>query len=84
VYASTATRQGEIAVRTALGASRGRIVAQLFVEALVLSTVAGAAGLGLARFGLAQAHLIMQLEGARPPTGSTSASQRRRLSMWSA
>ena len=84
VYARTATRQGEIAVRTALGASRGRIVAQLFVEALMLSTVAGAAGLGLARFGLAQAHLIMQLEGARPPTGSTSASQRRRLSMWSA
>ena len=34
VYARTATRQGEIAVRAALGASRGRIVGQLFVEAL--------------------------------------------------
>ena len=37
VYARTATRQGEIAVRSALGASRRRIVAQLFVEALVLA-----------------------------------------------
>ena len=37
VYARTATRQGEIAVRGALGASRRRIVAQLFVEALMLA-----------------------------------------------
>jgi predicted permease len=47
VYARTATRMGEIAVRTALGASRGRIVSQLFVEALVLSGSAAAIGLGL-------------------------------------
>src|SRR5690606_2226109 len=37
VYARTATRIGEIAVRSALGASRRRIVAQLFVEAFVVS-----------------------------------------------
>jgi len=36
VYARTVTRTGEIAVRTALGATRGRIVAQLFAEAFVL------------------------------------------------
>lgn len=45
VFARTVTREGEISVRTALGASRARIVGQLFVEALVLTTVA--AGLGL-------------------------------------
>lgn len=48
VYARTATRQGEIVVRNALGASRRRIVAQLFAEALVLSAAAAAAGLGIA------------------------------------
>ena len=45
VYARTATREGEIAVRSALGASRARIIAQLFVEALVLALVAAAVGL---------------------------------------
>jgi putative ABC transport system permease protein len=47
VYARTATRQGEIAVRGALGASRRRIVAQLFVEALMLAGVSAAIGIGL-------------------------------------
>lgn len=45
VYARTATRLGEIAVRTALGATRGRVVTQLFVEALVLSMTAATLGL---------------------------------------
>ena len=45
IYARTATREGEIAVRSALGASRGRIISQLFVEALVLASVAAAVGL---------------------------------------
>jgi predicted permease len=48
VYARTASRAGEIAVRTALGASRQRIVAQLFVEALALSGVAAIVGLLMA------------------------------------
>jgi putative ABC transport system permease protein len=47
VYARTATRTGEIAVRTALGASRVRVVWQLFVEALVPALTATAIGLGL-------------------------------------
>ena len=45
VYARTVTRQEEFAARYALGASRGRIVAQLFIEVLVLA--AGAAGAAL-------------------------------------
>jgi putative ABC transport system permease protein len=45
VYARTATREGEIALRSALGASRGRIIGQLFVETLVLTSVAAACGL---------------------------------------
>ena len=47
VYARTATRHGEIAVRSALGASRSRIVAQLVGEALVLAGVGAAVGIAL-------------------------------------
>jgi predicted permease len=47
VYARTATRHNEIVVRTALGASRTRIVTQLFVEALVLAAVSAVAGLAI-------------------------------------
>ena len=52
VFARAATREGEMSVRTALGASRGRIVAQLFAEALVLTSIAAVLGLVVARFGL--------------------------------
>ncbi|HYW30476.1 MAG TPA: ABC transporter permease, partial [Gemmatimonas sp.] len=45
VFARTAGRMGEIAVRTALGASRARIVTQLFAEALVLSSISAVVGL---------------------------------------
>lgn len=68
VYARTVTRTGEIAVRTALGARRARIVAQLFAEALVLSVLSAAAGLGMA--GVALNMLDEYLEnasGGRPP-----------------
>jgi putative ABC transport system permease protein len=44
-YARTATRAGEIALRSALGATRARIIGQLFVEALVLASIAAAVGL---------------------------------------
>lgn len=52
VYSRTAVRQCEISIRTALGASRARIVAQLFVESLVLSVLAAAAGVGIASLAL--------------------------------
>jgi putative ABC transport system permease protein len=47
MFARTATRENEIAMRFALGASRRRILAQFFVEALVIGSVAGVAGLVL-------------------------------------
>jgi predicted permease len=67
VYARTATRQGEIAVRTALGASRRRIVAQLFVEALVLAGLAAVAGLAIVSVALTQVDAALRpLAGELP------------------
>lgn len=66
VYARTATRHAEIAVRSALGASRGRVVAQLFAEALVLSAVAGVVGLVLAGWALGRFALVVQQAGFIP------------------
>jgi predicted permease len=45
IVAQTSTRASEFAVRTALGASRGRILTQVFVEFMVLAVVAAGAGL---------------------------------------
>jgi predicted permease len=59
IYARTATRMEEIAVRSALGASRGRIVGQLFAESLVLSGVAATIGLLAVKLGLDWARSIL-------------------------
>ncbi|HEX6938709.1 MAG TPA: ABC transporter permease [Longimicrobiales bacterium] len=52
LFARAAAREGEIVVRSALGASRGRIIGQLFVEALVLAAGAAVVGLLGARSGM--------------------------------
>ena len=52
VFARTATRGWEITVRNALGASRSRIILQLFVEAFVLAGVAAVVGLVLAKIAM--------------------------------
>jgi len=52
MFARAATRERELLVRNALGAGRGRIVLQLFAEALVLGALALALGLAAAGFAL--------------------------------
>jgi putative ABC transport system permease protein len=49
MFARAATRESELIVRTALGASRGRLVGQFFAEALALSAIAAVIGLVLAQ-----------------------------------
>jgi putative ABC transport system permease protein len=70
IYARTVTRQEEFAARFALGASRGRIVVQLCVEVLVLSSAAGALALAMTRPILTQIGEIIgrfpELSGSLP------------------
>jgi putative ABC transport system permease protein len=52
LLARTSTRGKEIAIRTALGASRARVVGQLLAEALVLAAMGTLLGLVVAKVGL--------------------------------
>jgi predicted permease len=59
MLARATARRHEMSIRLALGASRGRLACQMFVESLLLAIAGGAAGLALAKSGAAL--LIRQL-----------------------
>ena len=64
MVARTAGRETEIAVRTAMGAGRGRIVRQLVTESLVVAMAGGALGFA---FGIAGTTLLVQAAPAEIP-----------------
>lgn len=66
VSARTTTRSWEFTVRSALGASRGAVVKQLFAEALVLTVLATVVGLGIARAALGFGVERLALSGVVP------------------
>src|SRR5579871_988262 len=65
LLARWASRQREIALRIAIGASRLRLLRQMLTENLLLAVAGGALGLGLARWSLHAVNTLLPLEITR-------------------
>jgi putative ABC transport system permease protein len=65
LFARATTRQKEISIRAALGATRWRVVRQLMTESLLLSGLAGLAGLFLATWAIDLIKVSLPPEVAR-------------------
>ena len=59
VLARTSARSGELAVRTALGATRARLVGQVFVEVLIIGVIAAVIGLTTSQAALAWVRMTL-------------------------
>jgi len=64
MLARAAARERELAIRSALGAERGRLVRQLFTETLVLAVLGGALGLVIAQVG---GRVLVQMASGQLP-----------------
>lgn len=66
MFARAAAREVEIGVRNALGATRGRIIAQLFAEAVALAGLSVIVGLAAARFAIGSMLRTREADLGRP------------------